>query len=252
MQKIRIQILILVCFLPIVGIFWTLLGENSGKGVSQTSESCSQPPPSSHLHDGQSQDSAGYDRKEPPASLPASADPAASLTIPPPDASDAEKQIFRKRLLRENLPPIHAHASRNFPATPAFLINADGFPAPMHAALDEVYLPDDYHAHEILTIPPMDNLEHWKKAAQAISPRAELILYSPDLPREEQHARMLGNTLILLAPSLAEAEAFANQQNWQILENLGTTSGRLLVSVTDPVAALDALRNPPATPANVS
>lgn len=170
-----------------------------------------------------------------------------TVPIPGPNASEKQLAEFRRRVTEEGLRPVHPLASRNFPATPAFLLDCEGIPTPMHVALNEVYVPHDRGLHEILEITPARTLQEWQEQAASISAEAELMLYFPDQPREDGYFRALGKTLLVLAPSPAEAEHFARERGWQVLENLGTEQGRLLVAMENPLAALEILRRNPNT-----
>jgi len=80
-----------------------------------------------------------------------------------------------------------------------------------------------------------------------VAPNGELILYSPDLPRREGNARMLGNTLMVSAPTLETAERYARQHGWETVQTIVPGENAiLLVKVTDPVVALEILKTAPA------
>jgi len=170
-----------------------------------------------------------------------------TVLIPGPTASEEELAEFRRKVTEEGLRPVHPLASRNFPATPVFWVDCEGLSTPMHAALNEVYVPREDGPHEIFEIMPARDLRDWQSQAAGISPEAELLLYFPDQPREEGYFRALGKTLLVLASTPDEAEVFARAKGWEVVENLGSGQGRLLVALANPMAALEVLRKNPNT-----
>lgn len=162
------------------------------------------------------------------------------VEIPAPDATPAEVMSFRKKLA-EGYQPVDPQASRNFPASEEFVLACDGPHTRLHAALNEVYVPMAQSSDEIVEIPPARNLAEWQAEAVKISPRAELVLYSPDKPRTEGNARILGNTLILEAGSEGEVRAQAEKRGWKMVKALGD-EGPYLIEVENPTQALEILR----------
>lgn len=167
-----------------------------------------------------------------------------TILLPDPGASDAEKLEFRRRLTQEGLRPVHRNASRNYPGTAPFFLNSESIRVPVHAALDEIYLPRELASHEILEIPAAQGLGEWRTEAAKHSPSAELVLYPVDQPRELANAIMLGKTLIVYADSPDQAAEYAGLQGWKTVQHLASETGALLVEVADPVAALEILRDP--------
>jgi len=163
-----------------------------------------------------------------------------TVNLPGPGASEAEVMGFRKKLA-EGFRPVDPQASRNFPASEEFVLACDGPHTRLHAALNEVYVPMAESPDEIVEIPPARNLAEWQAEAVKISPQAELVLYSPDKPRTEGNARILGNTLILQSPSEKEIRNQTETRGWKLVKALGE-EGPYLVEVENPTQALEILR----------
>ncbi len=163
-----------------------------------------------------------------------------TINIPGPGASETEVMGFRKKLA-EGFRPVDPLASRNLPASEEFVLACDGPHTRLHAALDEVYLPQAEGPHEIVEIPPARNLQEWQEKAALLSPAAELVLYSPDKPRTEGNARMLGNSLILQSASEKEIRIQTETRGWKFVKALGE-EGPYLVEVENPTQALEILR----------
>lgn len=171
---------------------------------------------------------------------PSMPDPGRKVEIPAPDATDAEVMSFRKKLA-EGYKPVDPQASRNFPASEEFVLACDGPHTRLHAALNEVYVPTAQGPDEIVEIFPARNLAEWQAEAGKISPQAELVLYSPDKPRTEGNARILGNSLILQSASEKEVRDQAEKRGWKIVQTLGE-EGPYLIEVENPTQALEILR----------
>ena len=224
-------------FFVLAGLWFFLnQGVRHGADALQTAERVSEAPPSSPAGETPAKVSQAAD-SIPTSSIP---DPTRKVEIPAPDATAAEVMSFRKKLA-EGYQPVDPRASRNFPASEEFVLTCDGPHTRLHAALNEVYVPMDQSPDEIVEIPPARNLAEWQAEAVKISPQAELVLYSPDKPRTEGNARILGNTLILQSPSEEEVRAQTEKKGWKMVQALGE-EGPYLVEVENPTQALEILR----------
>ena len=167
--------------------------------------------------------------------------PAPGLSRPKPGDS-LEKILDYKRQIELGSTPDDSLASRNLPGTPSFELVVGGSPVVLHAALNEVYVPQKDGQHEIIEIPAATNLDQWQSEANKISSNAEIVLYRPELPRTENNALMLGATLIVAAANEDEARALAESDGLEYIRPLGDSlSGRYLVGASRPQVSLETL-----------
>jgi len=161
---------------------------------------------------------------------------------PEPGLSRAE--IHRYKLLDSSGPTLAPDASILQPGTEPFTIALQSQPTLLHAALNEVYIPSRVHGAEaeIVEIPPTENLGDWQKAADRLSPDAQLVLYPPTESRTEANALLLGTSLVVTAASLAEAQERIVEAGLVLVEAPDYAPGRYLAAANTPVASLDALR----------
>lgn len=152
------------------------------------------------------------------------------------------KILQYKRGLEEGLQPNDEHVSLRQAGTAPFLLPVGDGLVSYHAALNEVFVRQANGTVEILEIPATSDLDSWQTEAERISPDAELVLYPPDQPRDEENALILGSTLIVEAPTEAEARGLAAEEGWDYVRPLDDEKfGRYLVSTRNPTVSLQAL-----------
>lgn len=160
----------------------------------------------------------------------------------PKKGDSLEKILQYKRSLELGQLPRDDSISLRQPGTAPFLLAVRGEQLRYHAALNEIFIRQADGSAEIVEIPAAQDLNAWQKEAARIDPNAEMVLYPPDLPRDEANALILGSTLIVAADSEAQAQALASEEGWEYLQPLEDEKfGRYLVSTARPTVSLQAL-----------
>jgi subtilisin-like proprotein convertase family protein len=161
----------------------------------------------------------------------------------PGPGDSLEKILQYKRGLEAGQRPKDDDTSLRQPGTAPFDLIVGGETRRYHAALNEIFVQKPDGTAEIVEISAAPDLQAWQKEAQEVDPKAELVLYPPDQPREESQALILGSTLIVEAENEAQATALAAEEGWEYLQPVGgeNSLGRYLVANSNPVVNLQAL-----------
>lgn len=263
-HKSRLWLLFFLGLLVFLGVYWH---EGSVGKEPRPSSSKGHSPLTTSSHFGSSQAShLGSTSVSPTSPNPASPAfgaryqppaPSALQVLDRPKPGDSLEKIQQyKRGLEAGLRAKDEDVSLRQPGTAPFQLLVAGEPVRLHAALNEIFVRHPDGRNEILEIPAAEDLGAWQREAAACPGEVGLVLYPPDLPRDETRALILDATMVVSAESEAEARSFAAEQGWDYLRPLGEEShlGRYLVGTPNPVVNLQALlsqklKKPPQLPA---
>lgn len=170
------------------------------------------------------------------------------LARPGPTSSPQEKLHFK--MVDASGGSVAPDASIFQAGTSPFLLQVRGQATVMHAALDEVYLPPAFNhgIAEIVQIPAVEDLAAWQEAALQVSDQAQLVLYRPEEPREDENMLLLGTSVIVEAPNPEDAQAFMASEGLAWVDSPDYAPGRYLAAAPSPMHALRVLRRAKSQP----